>query len=57
MNIVNLVISFCDHCVILCNICAKCLGFFFPPAFESNLPKCVCFIDKFAGLYIDLDKF
>lgn len=29
MNIVNLVISFCDHCVILCNICAKCLGFFF----------------------------
>lgn len=29
MNIVNLVISFCDHCVILCNICAKCLEFFF----------------------------
>lgn len=33
MNIVKLVISFCDHCVLLCNKCAKCLGFFFffPP--------------------------
>lgn len=31
MNIVKLVISFCDHCVLLCNKCAKCLGFFFSP--------------------------
>lgn len=31
MNIVKLVISFCDHCVLLCNKCAKCLGFFFFP--------------------------
>lgn len=26
MNIVKLVISFCDHCVLLCNKCAKCMG-------------------------------
>lgn len=31
MNIVKLVISFCDHCVLLCNKCAKCLGYFFLP--------------------------
>lgn len=31
MNIVKLVISFCDHCVLLCNKCAKCLGFSPPP--------------------------
>lgn len=46
MNIVNLVISFCDHCVILCNICAKCLGFFFLLLLKGNLPECICLSER-----------
>lgn len=44
MNIVKLVISFCDHCVLLCNKCAKCLGFFSPSSASwSGLPGCIRF--------------
>ena len=44
MNIVKLVISFCDHCVLLCNKCAKCLGFFSPSSASwSSLPGCIRF--------------
>lgn len=37
MNIVKLVISFCDHCVLLCNKCAKCMGLYFSCFWMSSL--------------------
>lgn len=37
MNIVKLVILFCDHCVLLCNKCAKCMGLYFSCFWMSSL--------------------
>lgn len=54
MNIVKLVILFCDHCVLLCNMC-KMFGIPPPPPAPPLLCKAVSLdalalvVDKFAG--------